>query len=474
MPISALPTPPQRSDPTNFASRGDTFMAALPTFVTEANTLETNVNAKEATATAAASTATTQAGNASTSATTATTQAGIATTQAGNALASANAAAASAASITAQVATATTAATSKATPADADEIPLTDSAASFGLKKLTWANVKATLKTYFDSVTTTLTNKTLTSPVISGGSINSTPIGSTTPSTGAFTTLSATTSAKFGGAGTGGLAYKQAASSVWDGIVLEALANQARLIVYEDTSQWNINATYGSSGAYKDINIVAYGAEKLRITSTGAAVTGTLSATTASTNELSVNAAANSEAAVRIATAGGVYGRFFLATPASNSKIGLDCQGTTVMTILNGQSLALQGASTSAGTGITFPAVQSPSSDPNTQDDYEEWTWTPTATNITGTNTYSGKYTKIGNVVHVTVIITTSTAIGTTVNSSTLTLPFASGSESVCSVANRNTAVGYSTGLLQSASIFLPTTAPTAGHGLVIQATYFV
>lgn len=47
---------------------------------------------------------------------------------------------------------ATHAAASKATPVDADEIPLVDSAASFGLKKLTWANLKATAKTYFDTL----------------------------------------------------------------------------------------------------------------------------------------------------------------------------------------------------------------------------------------------------------------------------------------------------------------------------------
>lgn len=41
--------------------------------------------------------------------------------------------------------------TSKATPVDADEIPLADSAATFGLKKLTWANIKATLLTYFNT-----------------------------------------------------------------------------------------------------------------------------------------------------------------------------------------------------------------------------------------------------------------------------------------------------------------------------------
>jgi hypothetical protein len=50
------------------------------------------------------------------------------------------------------IAPATNAASSKATPVDADELPLVDSAASNVLKKLTWANLKATLKTYFDTL----------------------------------------------------------------------------------------------------------------------------------------------------------------------------------------------------------------------------------------------------------------------------------------------------------------------------------
>lgn len=43
------------------------------------------------------------------------------------------------------------ASSSKTTPVDADEIGLIDSASTFTLKKLTWANLKATLKTYFDT-----------------------------------------------------------------------------------------------------------------------------------------------------------------------------------------------------------------------------------------------------------------------------------------------------------------------------------
>ena len=44
MPINALPTPPSRTDPTNFAARGDAFMAALPAFVTQANETATAMN----------------------------------------------------------------------------------------------------------------------------------------------------------------------------------------------------------------------------------------------------------------------------------------------------------------------------------------------------------------------------------------------------------------------------------------------
>jgi hypothetical protein len=61
--------------------------------------------------------------------------------------------------------------------------------------------------------------------------------------------------------------------------------------------------------------------------------------------------------------------------------------------------------------GITFPATQVASSDPNTLDDYEEGTWTPTLTFDTpGTLSVNyaarvGKYTKVGNVVTVTLYL---------------------------------------------------------------------
>ncbi len=48
MPITALPTPPTRQDPDNFAQRGDEFLAALPLFATEANALAEAINIDEA------------------------------------------------------------------------------------------------------------------------------------------------------------------------------------------------------------------------------------------------------------------------------------------------------------------------------------------------------------------------------------------------------------------------------------------
>jgi len=57
MPISALPTPPSREDPANFAARGDAFLGALPTFQSQANALAVDVNDDAVSSAASAATA---------------------------------------------------------------------------------------------------------------------------------------------------------------------------------------------------------------------------------------------------------------------------------------------------------------------------------------------------------------------------------------------------------------------------------
>ena len=62
VPITALPAPPSRQDPTNFADEADAFLGAFPTLRTEINTSGVYFDAQATVATAQAGVATTQAG----------------------------------------------------------------------------------------------------------------------------------------------------------------------------------------------------------------------------------------------------------------------------------------------------------------------------------------------------------------------------------------------------------------------------
>jgi hypothetical protein len=73
------------------------------------------------------------------------------------------------------------AATGKTTPVDADEFGIVDSAASNVLKKLTWANLKATLKAYLDTVHAAIGAITGSGLTMATGRL----LGRTTASTGA-------------------------------------------------------------------------------------------------------------------------------------------------------------------------------------------------------------------------------------------------------------------------------------------------
>lgn len=80
------------------------------------------------------------------------------------------------------------------------------------------------------------------------------------------------------------------------------------------------------------------------------------------------------------------------------------------------------------GPGLQFPATQVPSADPNTLDDYEEGTYTPTLTFGTASTgityaTRSGSYVKIGNMVWYRFTIALSSK-GTATGNTDVSLPF--------------------------------------------------
>lgn len=141
------------------------------------------------------------------------------------------------------VASDTHAAASKATPVDADEIPLADSASSFSLKKLTWANLKATLATWLNGTNIPVSATKLTSTVSGGGA-----------------TVEVVKAANSGG----------------------GASTKARIGFYAaGTNYVNIDGGYGASAPELSIDIA--GALALTLKGTGLAVVGDVSATTSIT-----------------------------------------------------------------------------------------------------------------------------------------------------------------------------------------------
>jgi len=113
----------------------------------------------------------------------------------------------------------------------------------------------------------------------------------------------------------------------------------------------------------------------------------------------------NSSTAATLGQAGGVVVGTLASTAlsfmtATTERARIDSAGN--VTLQKNISVGAA-APTTSGTGITFPATQSASTNANTLDDYEEGTWTPVLNfgGVAGVTTYAaqnGTYTKIGNV----------------------------------------------------------------------------
>ena len=101
----------------------------------------------------------------------------------------------------------------------------------------------------------------------------------------------------------------------------------------------------------------------------------------------------------------------FKVYEAAAAVAGTAATMVQTLAVQKDKTLALQGATSQTGAGLSFPATQVASTDANTLDDYEEGTWTPGITfggssvgvTFGGAN---GIYTKIGRVVYIAGLIT--------------------------------------------------------------------
>jgi hypothetical protein len=191
--------------------------------------------------------------------------------------------------------------------------------------------------------TETLTNKTLTSPVVTGGSINNTPIGATTANTGAFTTLSASSTVS----GTGFSTYLASPPAIGG---TTAAAGNFTTLGASSTATLNTLVSSGATLTGGSINNMAVGATTR---STGAFTTLTSNAATTFT---AGTASTTTTTGTLVVTGGvGVSGQV-TATTFAGALSGNATTATTATTATN-QSGGTVAATTGSFSGVaTFSA----------------------------------------------------------------------------------------------------------------------
>jgi len=267
----------------------------------------------------------------------------------------------------------------------------------------------------FGGITGATTNGTALT--LTGAILNGT-IGATTPSTGAFTTLSAT-----------GVTTLQTGTAALPALTTSGDTNTGVFFPAADS----VATTVG-------------GAEGTRLTSTGLGV-GTTTPDVLSRGygtHLSVSNTSSSGAAIQIN--GGSVGYPALELGRSGVRKVLLTAQSTVTEFGNLEAVPLViktndverarfnttgafvfngGTTTADGIGITFPATVSLSTDPNTLDDYEEGTFTVVDRSGAGLTftTNASKYIKIGKMVYAFADVTFPTTASTA--GLNVSLPFA-------------------------------------------------
>lgn len=276
------------------------------------------------------------------------------------------------------------------------------------------------------------------SVVVNNSIINNTPIGQTTPAAGSFTALKATGTITVGSGSASNGQYLAQTSFVsgyfaagntagWP----SGIATNPALNIGTTTNNPIIFGTNNIGQATLDTsgNLGLGVAPSAWFSSYKAQQIGSNSSFTtngdffAVANNVFVDSGANYKYQqtgfandYRSNLSGG--GHYWACAPSGTAGAALAL--TTVLSIKKGTALTLEGATSTAGTGIAFPATQVPSADPNTLDDYEEGTWTPTFNYVTlgdlsvAYSQQTGRYVKIGNRVFFSVRVALSTHTYTT------------------------------------------------------------
>ena len=287
------------------------------------------------------------------------------------------------------------------------------------------ATVKATVnqvKTYVN-----------TTPAITGGSINSTPIGATTPSTGAFTSLTASGAISQSSIGVVEQ-IKLSSSGGYIGFYKDD-ATTRTVVIQNDTV--NFRLTTMVSGTTTHIVSFVGASQITDISASGLAVTGNISSS----------------------------GRTLVGTTTDDGVNALQVNGTAKTTGIK-----------FANTGGTKQAL----------DYYEEGTWTPIDGSGAGLTfiIQSATYTRIGRQVTVVAYFSfpaTASAATAIIGG----LPFAVGASqyqpvniaaSVASVGGMINAVSTTITLTSAPGTYgvLKTNAGLSGNGITLAATYFI
>jgi len=151
---------------------------------------------------------------------------------------------------------------------------------------------------------------------------------------------------------------------------------------------------------------------------------------------------------------------------AASGTAGTAITFTQSLAIEKAKSLALEGATSQTGTGITFPATQSASTDANTLDDYEEGTATITLTASTGSITMLGgfdtiRYTKVGRLVTISGRLYVNSVSSPTSVLTLNGLPFTSSSAAAAEASFTIHAFGLTSSATTAIQAFIGTSATT-------------